>query len=78
MAMNGSDVLILVNTGTAAVPVYEAVGSQRVHRLFERRLRIALLGDPEEAKRAYETGPERPHLHPMEEGHWHTSSVLTR
>jgi len=28
MAMNGSDVLILVNTGTAAVPIYEAVGSQ--------------------------------------------------
>jgi predicted secreted protein len=28
-AMNGSDVLILVNTGTAAVPIYEAVGSQR-------------------------------------------------
>jgi len=29
MAMNGADVLLLVNTGTAAVPVYEAVGSQR-------------------------------------------------
>lgn len=29
MAINGSDVLLLVNTGTAAVPAYEAVGSQR-------------------------------------------------
>lgn len=29
MAMNGSDILLLVNTGTPAVPVYEAVGSQR-------------------------------------------------
>lgn len=27
--INGSDVLLLVNTGTPAVPVYEAVGSQR-------------------------------------------------
>lgn len=27
--MNGSDVLILVNTGTPLSPVYEAVGSQR-------------------------------------------------
>lgn len=29
MAINGSDILLLVNTGTPAVPVYEAVGSQR-------------------------------------------------
>lgn len=29
MSMNGSDILLLVNTGTPAVPVYEAVGSQR-------------------------------------------------
>jgi predicted secreted protein len=29
MAMNGTDVLLLVNTGTPAVPVYEAVGEQR-------------------------------------------------
>jgi predicted secreted protein len=28
MAMNGSDVLVLVNTGTAAAPIFEAVGSQ--------------------------------------------------
>jgi len=29
MAMNGTDILLLVNTGTALVPVYEVVGSQR-------------------------------------------------
>lgn len=29
MAMNGTDVLLLVNTGTDLVPSYEAVGSQR-------------------------------------------------
>jgi len=29
MAMNGSDVVLLVNTGTALVPAYEIVGSQR-------------------------------------------------
>ena len=29
MAMNGTDVLLLVNTGTPSVPSYEAVGSQR-------------------------------------------------
>ena len=29
MAINGSDVLLLVNTGTPAIPTYEAVGSQR-------------------------------------------------
>ena len=29
MAINGSDVLVLVNTNTPAVPMYEAVGSQR-------------------------------------------------
>ena len=29
MAINGTDVLLLVNTGTPSVPVYEAVGKQR-------------------------------------------------
>ena len=29
VGMNGTDVLLLVNTGTPAVPVYEVVGSQR-------------------------------------------------
>jgi len=29
MAMNGTDLLLLANTGTPTVPVYEVVGSQR-------------------------------------------------
>lgn len=29
MAQNGTDVLLLANTGTPSVPVYEVVGSQR-------------------------------------------------
>lgn len=29
MAMNGTDILLLVNTGTEAAPAYEVVGSQR-------------------------------------------------
>jgi TP901-1 family phage major tail protein len=29
MAINGTEILLLVNTGTPALPVYEAVGSQR-------------------------------------------------
>ena len=29
MAMNGTDILLLVNTGTIPSPVYEVVGSQR-------------------------------------------------
>ena len=29
MAMNGTDVVLLVNTGTELTPVYEVVGSQR-------------------------------------------------
>jgi len=29
MAMNGTDILLLVNTGTVLIPVYEVVGSQR-------------------------------------------------
>ena len=29
MAMNGADILVLANTGTPLVPVYEVVGSQR-------------------------------------------------
>lgn len=29
MAMNGTDVVLLVNTGTELLPVYEVVGSQR-------------------------------------------------
>lgn len=29
MAMNGTDILVLINTGTPGVPVYEVLGSQR-------------------------------------------------
>ena len=29
MSMNGTDILVLVNTGTVGVPVYEVMGSQR-------------------------------------------------
>lgn len=29
MSLNGTDLLILANTGTPSVPIYEAVGSQR-------------------------------------------------
>ena len=29
MAMNGTDILVLANTGTALIPVYEVVGCQR-------------------------------------------------
>lgn len=29
MGMNGTDILLLANTGTPSVPVYEAVGEQR-------------------------------------------------
>ena len=35
MAMNGTDVLVLVNTGTEVSPVYTAVGSQRDASLDE-------------------------------------------
>lgn len=35
MAMNGTDLLILVNTGTPGTPVYEAVGCQRDATLDE-------------------------------------------
>ena len=35
MSLNGADVLILVNTGTPTLPVYEAVGSQRDCSLTE-------------------------------------------
>ena len=35
MAMNGTDLLVLVNTGTPGTPVYEAVGCQRDATLDE-------------------------------------------
>ena len=35
MAMNGTDLLLLVNTGTPSVPTYEVVGSQRDAEIAE-------------------------------------------
>ena len=35
MAMNGTDLLLLVNTGTPSVPTYEVVGSQRDAEISE-------------------------------------------
>jgi len=36
MAMNGTDILVLVNTGTALLPVYQVVGSQRDVKFNEK------------------------------------------
>ena len=51
MAMNGSDVLLLVNTGTAAVPTYEAVGSQRDVTFDEATEEIDVSSKDSRAKR---------------------------
>ena len=51
MAMNGSDVLLLVNTGTALVPVYEAVGSQRDVTFDEATEEIDVSSKDSRAKR---------------------------
>ena len=51
MAMNGTDVLLLVNTGTAAVPVYEAVGSQRDVSFDEATEEIDVSSKDSRAKR---------------------------
>ena len=51
MAMNGTDVLLLVNTGTAAVPVYEAVGSQRDVTFDEATEEIDVSSKDSRAKR---------------------------
>ena len=51
MAMNGTDVLLLVNTGTAAVPVYEAVGSQRDVNFDEATEEIDVSSKDSRAKR---------------------------
>jgi len=51
MAMNGSDVLLLVNTGTAAVPTYEAVGSQRDVTFDEASEEIDVSSKDSRAKR---------------------------
>ena len=51
MAMNGSDVLLLVNTGTPTVPVYEAVGSQRDVTFDEATEEIDVSSKDSRAKR---------------------------
>jgi len=51
MAMNGTDVLLLVNTGTALVPVYEAVGSQRDVSFDEATEEIDVSSKDSRAKR---------------------------
>jgi len=51
MAMNGTDVLLLVNTGTTAVPVYEAVGSQRDVTFDEATEEIDVSSKDSRAKR---------------------------
>lgn len=51
MAMNGSDVLLLVNIGTAASPVYQAVGSQRNVTLEESTEEVDVSSKDSRAKR---------------------------
>ena len=51
MAMNGTDVLLLVNTGTVLVPVYEAVGSQRDVTFDEATEEIDVSSKDSRAKR---------------------------
>lgn len=51
MGLNGSDVLLLVNTGTADVPVYEAVGSQRDVTFDEGNEEIDMSSKDSRAKR---------------------------
>ena len=51
MAMNGTDVLLLVNTGTDLVPSYEAVGSQRDVSFEETTEEIDVSSKDSRAKR---------------------------
>jgi TP901-1 family phage major tail protein len=51
MAMNGTDVLLLVNTGTPLVPVYTVVGSQRDMGLEETTDEIDVSSKDGRAKR---------------------------
>ena len=51
MSMNGSDVLLLVNIGTADVPVYQAVGSQRDVTFEEATEEIDVSSKDSRAKR---------------------------
>lgn len=51
MGMNGSDILLLVNTGTEAAPAYEAVGSQRDVTIEEATAEIDISSKEGRAKR---------------------------
>jgi predicted secreted protein len=49
--MNGSDILVLINTGTPAVPVYEVLGSQRDVTFDEATEEIDVSSKDSRAKR---------------------------
>lgn len=51
MPINGTDVLLLVNTGTPAVPIYEAVGEQRDVTFDESTEEIDVSSKESRAKR---------------------------
>ena len=51
MSMNGSDVLLMVNTGTTETPVWTAVGSQRDVTFEESTEEIDVSSKDERAKR---------------------------
>lgn len=51
MSMNGSEILVLVNTGTPSVPVYEAVGYQRDATFTENTAEIDVSSKESRSKR---------------------------
>lgn len=51
MAMNGTDLLLLANTGTPGTPVYEAVGSQRDSTFDEANATIDVSSKDSRAQR---------------------------
>ncbi|OGC95313.1 MAG: hypothetical protein A2W25_05195 [candidate division Zixibacteria bacterium RBG_16_53_22] len=51
MAMNGTDLLILVNTGTPEVPAYSVVGSQRDAKLDEATATVDVSSKDSRAQR---------------------------
>jgi hypothetical protein len=51
MAMNGTDLLLLVNVGTPMVPIYQAVGSQRDASLDEATATIDVSSKDSRAQR---------------------------
>lgn len=51
MGMNGTDLLILANTGTPSIPVYEPVGSQRDATIEEASATIDVSSKDERTQR---------------------------